>query len=272
MQQSEVEQIFELVRPTLLSKLETVEKPIAVLLGGQGAVGKGQLNKIIKCRYADRRFLEINGDDYRQYHPDYKSLIRNEQTFSTETQIFSNVFTERLIEEGANLHCNIIVEGTMRNPIVPSKTAKYLAEHGFHVLAYVIAAPREFSVISAYSRYVQELRISGHGRLIDIESHDAAVDGLLISVDCLYKSKAVDEIHVYSMFARELIAVFRTQDGDNTLSPSQCIEQARMSQMNDKEQISVMLEDATMLMEYLPHASSKNLEGTIKALQILQQQ
>lgn len=52
---------------------------------------------------------------------EHNKLIQDAQRYSSETQIFSNIFTEKLIDEAIKRNCNIVVEGTMRNPDVPNE-------------------------------------------------------------------------------------------------------------------------------------------------------
>lgn len=80
----------------------------------------------------------VNGDVYREFHPNYDTLIKNPHTYSENTQIFSNVFTEELIKEAIQNKYNIIVEGTMRNPQVPLDTVNLFRQNGFRVEAFAI--------------------------------------------------------------------------------------------------------------------------------------
>ncbi|MCB6981844.1 zeta toxin family protein, partial [Bacteroides uniformis] len=75
---------------------------------------------------------------------------------------------EKLIEEAIKRKCNIIIEGTMRNPDVPLKTAQKFKDAGFTVEAYIIAAPKEFTQLGLYNRYQEEVLSKGQGRLADI--------------------------------------------------------------------------------------------------------
>jgi len=68
-------------------------------LGGQGAVGKGQLNLWAERLFPDKHFLAINGDNYRIWHPRFGELSKDIWNYSKETQVFSNVFTEQLIKD-----------------------------------------------------------------------------------------------------------------------------------------------------------------------------
>ena len=103
----EVIGIFEEKKHDYLRKLTPDKEPIGILLGGQGAVGKGQLNRWAKMLYPSKQFLIVNGDIYRTRHPNFKELRKDIWNYSKETQIFSNVFTERLIAEaiGQQFQC-----------------------------------------------------------------------------------------------------------------------------------------------------------------------
>lgn len=67
--------------------------PVGVLLGGQGAVGKGQLNLWAEKIYDTHQFLAINGDNYRMWHPEFDALRKDIWTFSEKnTAIFQCVY------------------------------------------------------------------------------------------------------------------------------------------------------------------------------------
>ncbi|GHT16823.1 hypothetical protein AGMMS4956_19910 [Bacteroidia bacterium] len=208
--------------------------PIAVILGGQPASGK---SGIIKQIQKDDAFvLAINGDEYRQYHPDCEYLMQyNPLEFPTITQNFSNIFTEHLIQDAASRRFNMIVEGTMRNPDVPTGTAAMLRTAGYKVGVAVIAAHPKITELTTYRRYVEQVETTGYGRLTDIASHNAACAGLLTSVDTLYNTKAVDFIHIYSYFGKEKLEEYELNNGEwnNSKMPSQVINQVRKKQIEN---------------------------------------
>lgn len=118
MHRDEVEKIFDRRKDRILAglEIESSEKPLAILLGGQPAAGKSSLAEIAKTDHSEKKFLVINGDNYREYHPNHHELIANDtENYSSETQIFSNVFTEGFIQEAIKNRYDVIIEGTMRN-------------------------------------------------------------------------------------------------------------------------------------------------------------
>lgn len=69
MQTTEVLSIFEEKKEEYFREISPDSHPCGILLGGQGAVGKGQLNLWAERLYPDRQFFAINEDNYRNWHP-----------------------------------------------------------------------------------------------------------------------------------------------------------------------------------------------------------
>jgi len=135
MQRCDVEVVFEERKKFLIRDCVTSSNPVAIILGGQPASGKSYLTKVAENEHENEIFLIINGDDYRAYHPEHDALVKDVAHYSEKTQIFSSVFTEKLIEEAVKNRFSVIIEGTMRNPETPLKTAtiKYQSIHFWHV-------------------------------------------------------------------------------------------------------------------------------------------
>lgn len=239
-----VEEIYLRERKDLLSDLTPQEKPLAFILGGQPASGKSKLAKEFMGNFSNDNILFVNGDIYREFHPNRQELINNPLSYSKETQIFSNVFTENLIREAIENKYNIMVEGTMRNPQVPYNTAKMFKENGYEVEILAISAPSVFTELGLYNRYQEEINFQGWGRLAEIESHNSAVSGILSSLDLLYNEKAVDKIHLYSYQAEKHIVSFSLQNNEWNIDdlPSNYIIDAREIQLQRKENIAKLIE------------------------------
>ena len=71
MQKDEVFGLFEKKKYDYLRKVVSDTHPVGILLGGQGAVGKGQLNHWAENLFPEKSFLFINGDLYRNRHPNF---------------------------------------------------------------------------------------------------------------------------------------------------------------------------------------------------------
>ena len=233
------------------------------------ASGKTQLALRVQEQHPNTDFLVVNGDEFRTYHPDALELIKDNLSYSEKTQIFSNVFTEKLIEESIKQKFNIIVEGTMRNKNTPLTTAKFFKEAGFSVEAYIIAAPVLFTEIGIFIRYQHEVNLKGFGRLADINSHNEAVNGILLSADALYHQTAVDKISIYSFCAKEKIKdfIFNGKTWNCNIVPSEMIVKSREKQLRDTLLLSQIIkagEETMNLMtdEYL----KKSVMGAVNQL------
>ena len=239
MQRFEVEMIFEAEKEFLIRECLPSSTPVAILLGGQPASGKSNLAFIAKEEHENETFLIINGDEYRIYHPQHDKLIKDVAHFSEKTQIFSNVFTENLIEEAVKHRFSVIVKGTMRNPDVPLKTAEMFKEAGYRVEAFIIAAPEQFTREGLHIRYQQELQNKGFGRLADVRSHDEAVEGLLKSINLLFDKKGVDKISIHTFLAREKVKEYLliNDEWDCNLVPGNVIETARNKQLTSSTSV-----------------------------------
>ena len=239
-----VKEIYQEEKEKLLRNLIPQEKPLAFILGGQPASGKSKLAKEFMGNFSNDNILFVNGDIYREFHPNRQELINNPLSYSKETQIFSNVFTENLIREAIENKYNIMVEGTMRNPQVPYNTAKMFKENGYEVEILAISAPSVFTELGLYNRYQEEINFQGWGRLAEIESHNSAVSGILASLDLLYNEKAVDKIHLYSYQAEKRIVSFSLQNNEWDIDdlPSNYIIDAREIQLQRKENITKLIE------------------------------
>jgi len=240
MQRYEVEAIFEQKKDGLFEDINiSSQKPIAIILGGQPACGKSTLINVAKKDHPNLDFLTVNGDLYRQFHPN-KELIKDPIKYPIETQIFSSVFTEKLIEEAIKRKCNIIIEGTMRNPDVP------------------------------YNRYQEEVLSKGQGRLADIDSHNKAVNGLMKSANQLYSDKAVDKISIHTYLAKERIKDFNLVNGEWSCKsmPSIFIDESRSKQMKNKEILNTNIQRGKELIESVTNPEVK--KGMKEALLQLQ--
>ena len=239
-----VKEIYQEEKEKLLRNLIPQEKPLAFILGGQPASGKSKLAKEFMGNFSNDNILFVNGDIYREFHPNRQELINNPLSYSKETQVFSNVFTENLIREAIENKYNIMVEGTMRNPQVPYNTAKMFKENGYEVEILAISAPSVFTELGLYNRYQEEINFQGWGRLAEIESHNSAVTGILSSLDLLYNEKAVDKIHLYSYQAEKHIVSFSLQNNEWNIDdlPSNYIIDAREIQLQRKENITKLIE------------------------------
>lgn len=263
MNRTEVIEIFRQLSNELLSGTQPATTPTVYILGGQPSSGKSSLGAKITASGVD--FLVVNGDEYRRYHPSYKTLIKDPSSFSSETQIFSNIFTEELIKESVKRRISVSVEGTMRTPSVVTNTIDQFKQSNYRAELHCIIAPKEYTRINVYYRYMREVEILNRGRLADIDVHDKACDGLLQTLDKTYLDGVADKIRLYSIFGRTIVAEY-TKDasgawGNSTL-PSDVVVKSRENQLRDKDLACMMIERGKKCMNYF--SSSPAIRANIQ--------
>lgn len=243
MKRSDVEALLAQLKGFYISDKEPSGHPRAIILGGQPSAGKSALAKIAQNELPS--ILTINGDKYREHHPLHKELIKEPLKYSSETQIFSNVFTEGLIDEAIRNRLNVSVEGTMRRSEVVADTTRKFKRAGFEVELMCISAPPELTAVNLFSRYASEVQLMDSGRLADFESHNQACNGILKTLDDAYENTDIDRIRLYALFGMELIADYqRNEDGHWTIQekPSELIERIRDKQLQNRELVLLLID------------------------------
>jgi len=173
------------------------ENPVAVLLGGQPGSGKsGLLKKNTKLLSEEGGVVPINGDDLRDFHPQYKKLQETDPLNAARlTDHDSGRWVEKLIQAAAERKIHLIIEGTFRNPAVPEKTANMLHEAGYKVEAHLLAVESELIWLGCNQRY-ESMMDSGSPRFTTKQAHDAAVEGIPVIVENLQNRNIVDRLHI----------------------------------------------------------------------------
>lgn len=228
----EAKKLFERRKYSYTSGILPSNKPVAYILGGQPSSGKSSLSNF----YQDElNTLVINGDLYRGLHPNYNELVAQPLTYSRETQLLSNVFTEGLIDEAILNRVSVSVEGTMRRSEVVEATIDKFKDADFFVELLCIAAPKEYTAINLYYRYANELVLKGEGRLADIKSHNEAYEGILSTLDQAFYSKKADRIRLYEIFGRRQIIDYQKKGEQWSIQelPSSIVKKSRYSQLLD---------------------------------------
>lgn len=179
------------------TKFKSVENPKTYLIVGQPGAGKSTLaNYFYKSN--NKNIIFINGDDFRQYHPNYKKICDYFGDDSVEyTKKFSGEMTEALINELSDQKYNLIIEGTLRTVTVPIMTRNILKNKEYNItLACMLVRP-EISYLSTIKRYemMKELNIP---RKTSKEHHDLVVKSIIDNLDKIYQQEIFDNIQIFN--------------------------------------------------------------------------
>ena len=192
----DLEIIFDTkIYPELFFKKSKGAKKEAAIIGGQP--GSGKSFAVSKLFEKNPNFVFINGDDFREFLPEYKELTKsNPENAADLSQHAVNFWVERAIDKCIEEEMDLIVEGTMRVPGTSLKTALALKESGYSVTFVLISTPYELSLESMQARYDESVKLFGSGRSVKIESHDEAFVGIKKTILVLFSANVANRFIV----------------------------------------------------------------------------
>lgn len=161
----------------------------------------------------NNNIISLNGDDFKEYYPNYLKLLKIDPDKTSDiVQPYSNYVVDRLKEDMIAKGLNVMVEGTMRNPDTPLKTAEQFTQHGYKAEAHVISVNEYASQASCIERYERDLNSTGSGRSVKLESHDEAYSKIPATLEALSRSEQISNITVYN---RNGDVIADLSNGDN---------------------------------------------------------
>ena len=196
----ELQGIYEArVAPRLFANAQPVERPTAVVLGGQPGSGKTPMQKAAEREFSGQGGLaKIIGDDLRSYLPHYKGLQRaDDQTAAFYTDRDSGRLVEKAIADAAQRGVNVMVEGTMRNAETVAATLQQFREAGYTTDARALAVSPEMSALGIMQRYAAQKEARGVGRMTAPEAHQNALRGMLDTLDRIQDNRLADSLTIY---------------------------------------------------------------------------
>ena len=153
-----------------------------IYIAGQPGSGKSRYEKVITeglNLQEPNTTIAINCDDMRDYHPRFADL-QAEDDISAAIKINPDNarFTDSLIDRSIEVGCNVVLEGTFRNPDSVAKTAAKYIESGYETSAIVIATHPLISRLGIIDRYLEEKELRGVGRFTYRDVHDQTISAI----------------------------------------------------------------------------------------------
>lgn len=186
------------------------QQPVAVIFGGQPGAGKSASVKTAQHEFGAAC---INGDEFRDYHKDYSRLMReDDKTAAFYTDRDTGKWIEKAIAEAKNRGVNVVIEGTMRRPEAVARTMRDFRAAGYKIDARALAVNSCLSKQGILQRYEKQKADRGAGRMTTHEAHQAACDGMPITLDYIEKEKLSDRISIYRR-GNELVFCNELKDG-----------------------------------------------------------
>lgn len=177
----------------------TQDYPIGYVLGGQPGAGKsGLTNQIQHQILQGAGAVKINGDEFRQFHPNFDAL---QEKYGAESSVytgdFSGQITNLAIQKAISEKYHVIIEGTFRTAETPINTLKVLKENGYKTGVGVQTCSSVISYNSTEERYHLALKNSPNtARSTPKLHHDKVVATLAKNTGLVFSSKAADHFFI----------------------------------------------------------------------------
>ena len=113
----------------------------------------------------------------RKYPTEYVEIVEQD----------AGPWTGSIMKKAIDDKHNFIFEGTLKNDRILDRIQE-LKQNGFNVTVRVLAVPRLESLLTVHERYEKQMEVLTYGRLISIEHHNKAYDGIPAVVDKIEKS------------------------------------------------------------------------------------
>ena len=139
----------------------------------------------------------IVGDDYRQFHPDYDRVMREDPLRMPDvTAEAAGKWVQMSVEHANEKGYSALIEGTWRNAQTPLQGAREAKRHGRDVMAVVVATQPEMSRLGTMDRYYRDAMAGRDARWTPPSAHDNTVASLPGSVEAVAMSGDVDSLRV----------------------------------------------------------------------------
>lgn len=215
---AELRRIFAVdVRPYLeCSRNETerdrISLPRFVSVGGQPGAGKGRVLEEVSDALPGS--VIVNGDELRQFHPDYGRLMRADplrmpEVTASAAGAWVGMANDYLREQGISA----VVETTLRQPSVLLREFELFRQAGYETELRVVAVPLEVSRLGTVTRYLEQVKDSGGGRWTPGAHHDVAAAAVPDTVAALVASGLVDRVVVQDRDGTVLLDVRVSEGG-----------------------------------------------------------
>lgn len=194
------ESIFraDILRDYLPDNMGRAERPRLILLGGQPGVGKTAVLAASQNELArSGPTIRIVGDDLRSYHPEYLAFQRKDpETASGYTQMDAGLWTEKLLAAATDRQVNVVFETTMRTPENVARVIRTARDAEYAVEVRAVAVNPRLSWQGAHHRFEEMLHAGLGPRIPPQQIHDAAVDGLRVSLERLETEGLADRVQL----------------------------------------------------------------------------
>lgn len=168
-----------------------------ISLGGQPGAGKTKAGEAVQGMHPGRDFVEINGDDYRQYVPGYDRILREDPHRMPDlTAPLAGRWVGQAVDRALQERVSFQIEGTWGNPAMVAETIQRAKQAGYATHAAVVAVPAALSRASILERYYGAINGGRPPRWTPIDRHEQVVATLGQAVEQIAADPAVDRFSI----------------------------------------------------------------------------
>jgi hypothetical protein len=173
-----------------------------VFVGAQPGAGKTQSKQEVLTTHPDA--VQVIGDDFRPYHPDYRDLMRSAPLEMPDvTAQASGAWVEMSIAYLQERRRSVLLETTMRQSTVVESTARAFRVAGYGIEVRALAVPGAVSRLGTVTRYLGDG--SARTRWTPTEAHDTAFDAMPGTLEKLVSEELADRVLVTTRSGRVLL-------------------------------------------------------------------
>lgn len=195
----QIRQIWEeQIRPTVFIGAQPDREPVTVFAGGQPGVGKTRSIASLESLDESHRLISIEGDDYRQFHPDFDRIMRSDPLRMPKvTAHASGMWIQMCVDHANQNRYSIVVEGTWRHASTVLDQAKIAKRMHRKTWAVAIVEPPLISETRALMRFVMDsLAGKREARWTALDAQEKILGNLSDSVRAISISPLIDRFSV----------------------------------------------------------------------------
>lgn len=194
--------------------------PVSIWLGGQPGSGKTSGMRSVCRLYPEKSVVLIEGDDYRQYHPVYLSVMEsNPLDMPSVTQQAEGRWIAMAVQHALDNGYSSLIEGTWRNTEVVLRESRRAKQLGRLTHACIVAVPPVESGVGILRRYIDALIVGHQSRWTSPHAHDAVVNSLPHNVETIAQDGSIDR---FTVLARDGAVLYDSSDPSDRFEAIAC--------------------------------------------------
>lgn len=193
---AELREIFDhKIAPVLTAGGAAELHPSLTFVGAQPGAGKSRAIADVRSEHPGA--VAVIGDDFRQFHPDYRALMRSDPLMMPHvTAQASGAWVGMAAGYLRDERRSVILETTMRQLPVVENTAAAFRSQGYRIETHVLAVPGAVSALGTVTRYLGADAGNDQNRWTPSIAHEAAYEAMPGTVEQLVARGLVDRVTV----------------------------------------------------------------------------